>query len=81
MNHGIDWLAILRTLLVQIIVLLALAGAVLGYLSWSSAVNVGSGLSVGGFVDFGKPSPWRQDSSNEMHSNRSGGKLASRRTL
>jgi hypothetical protein len=40
MNPGIDWPGILRTLVVQIIVLLALAGAVVGYLNWSSDVNV-----------------------------------------
>jgi hypothetical protein len=40
MNPGMDWLGILRTLVVQIIVLLALAGAVVGYLNWSSDVNV-----------------------------------------
>ncbi len=39
-NPGIDWPGILRTLAVQIIVLLALAGAVVGYLNWSSDVNV-----------------------------------------
>ena len=39
-NPGIDWPGILRTLVVQIIVLLALAGAVVGYLNWSSDVNV-----------------------------------------
>ena len=39
-HRGIDWPAILRTLVVQIIVLLALAGAVVGYLNWSSDVNV-----------------------------------------
>jgi hypothetical protein len=40
MNSGIDWPGILRTLLVQIIVLVALTGAVVGYLNWSSDVNV-----------------------------------------
>jgi hypothetical protein len=33
---GICWLGILRTLLVQVLVLLALAGAVIRYLNWSS---------------------------------------------
>jgi len=40
MNRGIDWPGIVRTLFVQIIVLLALAGAVVGYLGWSSDVAV-----------------------------------------
>ena len=35
-NRGIDWLGIVRTLLVQVLVLLALSGAVIGYLKWSS---------------------------------------------
>jgi hypothetical protein len=35
-NRGIDWLAILRTLLIQVLVLLALSGAVIRYLDWSS---------------------------------------------
>jgi hypothetical protein len=37
-NRGIDWPAIARTLLVQVLVLLALSGAVIGYLNWSSDV-------------------------------------------
>jgi hypothetical protein len=35
-SRGIDWLAIGRTLLVQVLVLLALAGAFVGYVNWSS---------------------------------------------
>jgi hypothetical protein len=35
-NRRIDWPGIVRTLLVQVLVLLALAGAVAGYLNWSS---------------------------------------------
>jgi hypothetical protein len=35
-NRGIDWPAIARTLLVQVTVLLALAGAFIGYVNWSS---------------------------------------------
>jgi hypothetical protein len=35
-NRGIDWPAIVRTFLVQIVVLLALAGAFIGYVNWSS---------------------------------------------
>ena len=35
-NRGTVWLGIVRTLLVQVVVLLALSGAVIGYLKWSS---------------------------------------------
>jgi hypothetical protein len=35
-KNGICWPGILRTLLVQIVVLLALSGAVVRYLTWSS---------------------------------------------
>ena len=35
-NRGIDWMAVARTLLVQILVLIALAGAFIGYINWSS---------------------------------------------
>lgn len=35
-NRGIDWLAVARTLLLQVLVLLALTGAFVGYVNWSS---------------------------------------------
>ena len=35
-RRGIDWLAIVRTLLVQVLVLVALSGAFIRYVSWSS---------------------------------------------
>ena len=35
--RGIDWLAIVRTLLAQVLVLLVLSGAFVGYVNWSSA--------------------------------------------
>jgi hypothetical protein len=35
-HRGIDWAAIFRTLLVQVVVLVALAGAFVGYINWSS---------------------------------------------
>ncbi len=38
-NRTSPWLAILRTLIVQIVVLLVLTGAVISYLAWSSEVN------------------------------------------
>ena len=38
MNRNMDWRGIARTLLVQVLVLLALTGAVLWYLNWSSDV-------------------------------------------
>jgi hypothetical protein len=39
-HHRFDWPGIVRTLLVEVLVLLALAGAFVGYLNWSSDVNV-----------------------------------------
>lgn len=38
MNRNIDWLGIVRIFLAQVLVLLALTGAVVWYLSWSSDV-------------------------------------------
>lgn len=35
-NRGICWLGIVRTLLVQVLVLLALSGAFVRYVNWSS---------------------------------------------
>lgn len=35
-NRGIDWLGIVRTMVLQVLVLLALSAAVIGYLKWSS---------------------------------------------
>ena len=35
-NRSIDWFGIVRTVFVQVLVLLALAGAVVWYLNWSS---------------------------------------------
>ena len=35
-KRGIDWPAIVRILLVQVLVLLALSGALVGYVNWSS---------------------------------------------
>jgi hypothetical protein len=36
-TSGIDWSAIVRTLLAQVVVLLVLSGAFVGYVNWSSA--------------------------------------------
>jgi hypothetical protein len=36
-SRGIDWPAIVRTLLAQVLVLLVLSGAFVGYVNWSSA--------------------------------------------
>jgi hypothetical protein len=35
-NRGIDWLGIARIMMLQVLVLLALAGAFIRYLNWSS---------------------------------------------
>lgn len=53
-RSGINWPAVARTLLFQIIVLLALAGAFIGYVNWSSDVAFEE------FVTATKPAP--QDS-------------------
>ena len=37
-KHGIDWLAFVRILLAQVVVLFALSAAVVGYVNWSSDV-------------------------------------------
>ncbi|HZK79952.1 MAG TPA: hypothetical protein VFC46_02775 [Humisphaera sp.] len=39
-QYRFDWPAIVKTLSVEIVVLLALATAYVGYLNWSSEVNV-----------------------------------------
>jgi hypothetical protein len=36
-NRGIDWPAVVRTLLVQVLVLLMLSGGFIRYVNWSSA--------------------------------------------
>jgi hypothetical protein len=46
-NRGFDWLAIVRTLLIQVLVLLALAGAVVRYLNWSSDTSWAEFLAAG----------------------------------
>ena len=37
-KRGIDWLAFVRILLAQVVVLFALSAAVVGYVNWSSDV-------------------------------------------
>jgi hypothetical protein len=49
-RRGIDWPAIVRTLLVQVAVLLALAGAFVGYVNWSSDATWAE------FIEASKPS-------------------------
>jgi hypothetical protein len=49
-NRGIDWPAVVRTLLVQVLVLLALSGAFIGYLRWSSDTNWKEFISAGGLL-------------------------------
>jgi hypothetical protein len=46
-SRGIDWLAIARTVLLQVLILLALAGAVVRYLNWSSDTNWAEFLAAG----------------------------------
>jgi hypothetical protein len=47
MNGGFDWPAIVRTLLVEIVVLVALAAAFVGYLNWSSKVAMEEFMAAG----------------------------------
>jgi hypothetical protein len=56
-NRGINWLRIVRILLVQVLVLLALSGAFIRYVNWSSD------RALAEFMSAGKPSaagPGRQ---------------------
>jgi len=46
-NRGIDWPAIVRTVLIQVLVLLALTGAVVRYLNWSSDTNWAEFIAAG----------------------------------
>jgi hypothetical protein len=46
-NRGIDWPAVVRTLLVQLVVLLALTGAFIGYVDWSSGRAVAEFIGAG----------------------------------
>ena len=46
-SRGIDWLGIGRTALIQVLVLLALAAAVVRYLEWSSDTNWAEFLAAG----------------------------------
>ena len=45
-HRGIDWPAIARIVLVQVLVLLALSGAFVGYVNWSSDVAYSEFLAV-----------------------------------
>jgi hypothetical protein len=46
-NRGINWLLIARTLLVQVLVLLALSGAFIRYVNWSSDRALAEFMSAG----------------------------------
>jgi hypothetical protein len=56
-HHRFDWPGIVRTLVIQMVVLLALAGAGVGYLSWSSemAWSEFQAASKAGAFDPGQP--------------------------
>jgi hypothetical protein len=45
-NRGINWLRIVRTLLVQVLVLIALSGAFIRYVNWSSERALAEFLSA-----------------------------------
>jgi hypothetical protein len=51
-NSGINWLAVVRILLVQVLVLLALSGVIIGYLEWSSDAA---------WAEFIASTPWASD--------------------
>jgi hypothetical protein len=46
-KRGFDWPAIVKTFLVEIVVLVALAGAFVGYVTWSSEVAMREFMDVG----------------------------------
>ena len=46
-DRGISWPAVARTLLIQVFVLLAVSGAMAGYLRWSSDTNWAQFMSAG----------------------------------
>jgi hypothetical protein len=46
-NRGINWLRIVRTALVQVLVLLALSGAFIRYVNWSSEHALAEFMSAG----------------------------------
>jgi flagellar basal body-associated protein FliL len=56
-HRGIDWPAVIRILLLQMLVLMALAGAFVGYVNWSSeqALSEFAGASEGSAL-----APYRQ---------------------
>ena len=59
-NRGIDWLAVARTLLIQVAVLLALGGAFIGYVNWSSEQAVWEFINAG---ETNAPATYRTQSS------------------
>jgi hypothetical protein len=46
-DRGSTWLALVRTLIIQIVVLLALAAAISHYLDWSSDANWAEFIAAG----------------------------------
>jgi hypothetical protein len=75
-TRGIDWPAIIRTLLAQVLVLLVLSGAFVGYVNWSSAKAFAEFTSATGSPaqDAKRPAP----SSSPRHADK-GPMLCSRR--
>ncbi len=47
-QHRINWLAVMRTLMLQVLVLLALAVAFAGYVEWSSEATWAEFMSAAG---------------------------------
>ena len=75
-TRGIDWPAIVRTLLAQVLVLLVLSGAFVGYVNWSSAKAFAefTGATGSSALDTKPPAP----SSSPRHADK-GPMLCSRR--
>ena len=51
-NCGVNWLVVVRILLVQVLVLLALSGVIIGYVEWSSDAA---------WAEFIASTPWASD--------------------
>ena len=56
-NRGIDWPGIVRTLLLQLAILLALAFAVVRYIDWSSDANWADFNAAAAATTAAKPQP------------------------
>jgi hypothetical protein len=58
-KHGIDWPRIVRILAIQFAVLLAVSGAVIFYLDWSSDAALAEFIAATKSPAFGSNHPWQ----------------------